>query len=145
MKGFSSKTFLNLVIILFSVLTIYSLKNDVIEFFQNYSEKKYLVETTHTSTSADILNGKNTSCDYPDVTLKQDIERKEGILTNMYTELANLKIELDKPYAPYTYTYKDDLNYYNTQVNSYTVLKAETENLAGQYDIQVSMWNKCLQ
>lgn len=144
MTGLSSKTILNLIVIVFVILTIYTLKNDVTGFFENYKNKSFVVQTTSPSPEKNIDNNKNYSdCQYPTLEMKSEIERKQGIQAQTYNELSDLKFDLDKPYAPYSFTYKQDVEYYDAKVSEYNIQTQEIEKLIETYNTMQSAWQKC--
>ncbi len=139
MGGLNSKTTLNLIIILFSVLTIITLKDDVFSFFEDFNQKNIVVENV----SPSLSKTKNSLCMPPEEMLRKEIEDKEGTMDTLYEEITNIKYELEKPYAPYTTTYKSDVEYYNQKVSEFNTLRLNVETLIGKYNAQVEDWSNC--
>ncbi len=142
MTGLSSKTILNMLIILFSVLTIFTLKNDVIGFFKNYSKKEVLIKQT-SQTISDKNDLEKLLCEPPSDKQYSDIEEEWGRLEDLYENIKTIQTELEKPYAPYSATYKNDLKYYNEQVSSYNESKNILDGEIEKYNNQLEFWNSC--
>ena len=79
----------------------------------------------------------------PEEMLRKEIEDKEGTMDTLYEEITNIKYELEKPYAPYTTTYKSDVEYYNQKVSEFNTLRLNVETLIGKYNAQVEDWSNC--
>ncbi len=143
MTGLSSKTVLNLIIILFVCLTIYTLKNDVIGFFKSYDDKEKIIQSTSPTIVKDNSGNIVVSCEAPSEEMRLTIAKRQGTLETLYNELSELRIDLEKPYAPYSFTYKEDLEYYNKKVSEYNADNAEVENMILTYNAQLEMWESC--
>lgn len=143
MTGLSSKTVLNLIIIIFVSLTIYTLKNDVIGFFKSYDNKEKIIQATSPTIVKDTSGNIVAPCEAPNEEMRLTIAEKQGTLEALHDKLEELRIDLEKPYAPYSFTYKEDLEYYNSKVSEYNTDNIEVENMILIYNTQLEVWQSC--
>ncbi|MCA9353378.1 hypothetical protein KC842_00710 [Candidatus Nomurabacteria bacterium] len=141
-KGARNRIIINMFVVLFVVVTITLLKEDIKKAYYKYKvgeDKNVLIVDSYFTTGKDISD----ICLPPEKEMYEDIEKRRLELDDLKLSLDIEKESLEKPYAPYETGYKDRVENYNQDAQYYNSFYQETEELITEYNQLVAIWREC--
>ena len=147
-----SRLFINVLIIVFVLCTLYVLKGQIVDLYHRFINKNTLeaaselIDPSAQNGTSSQNNGNNSSttdtngCMPASEDLKQHIAVLEDNLGSMEKELNDLK---DKVLADGSK--EDDVNAFNEKVAGFNEMVKNEKDSVAQYNAQVNVYNECIQ